>query len=345
MKVTDTWRTVHDLISEFYKLQPWSFLEETDIFGIHSPLSDKKYFISVMGSTGTLHALSAYDGPKALHQFWAVEESGDSDYGEILTIPHTIVSFNEEELTDVNQLEMLRSIHKDFGYTVEFPEVKCILPCQFPKDPDESQLKDVIIILEQALDVCRRAKEDPDLLIPDEDEPDEYLMREITRTKNGNTWTDNYRKIKFPSLAPKVKWQRKFTDELISLPASKAVLQLHYQVLPLKVKGEGDTIYFPVTVIMTNKKTGYIENNQLLTPDPDYDTILGLIPDIVFEFIKTLGFRPRCIEVKKQVLFEMLYEPMKLTAIKLIIQENLQSVEEAVNHFIASAMENDEYPD
>jgi hypothetical protein len=345
MKVTDTWRTLHDLISEIYKLQPWSFLEETDIFGIHSPISDKKYFISVMGSTGTFRALSAYDGAKALNQFWALGESGDSDYGEILTIPHIIVSFNDAANTDANQLEILRSINKDFGYTDEFPEVKCIFPCQFPIDPDESQLKDLVVILEQTLDVYQRAKEDPELLIPDEDELDEYLMRENTRTKDGNTWTDKYRKIKLPSLAPKAKWHRKYADELISLPSSKAVLQVHYQVLPLKVKGEGDTIYFPVTVIMTNKKTGHIENNRLMIPEPDYDTLLGSIPNIVLEFIKTLGFRPRCIEVKKPVLFEMLYEPMKVTSIKLVIQENLTSVEEAVKNFIESAMKKDENRD
>lgn len=345
MKVTDTWRTVHDLIWEVYKLQPWSFLEETDIFGIHSPLSDKKYFISVMGSTGTLRALSAYDGAKALNQLWALEESGDTDYGEILTIPHIIVSFDEEKNTDVNQLKILRSIDKDFGYTDEFPDVKCILPCQFPKDPDESQLKDVIIILEQTLDVCRRAKEDPDLIFSDEIEPDEYLMRENSRTKDGNTWTDKYRKIKLPSLTPKTKWHRKYADELVSLPASKAVMQVHYQVLPMMVKGEGDTVYFPVTVIMTNKKTGYIENNRLMTPEPDYDTILGSIPNIVLEFIKTLGFRPRCIEVKKPFLFEALSEPMKATSIKLVIQENLTSVEEAIDHFIESAREKDKNPD
>jgi hypothetical protein len=339
MKVTDTWRTLHDLISEIYKLQPWSYLEETDIFGIHSPLSDKKYFVSIMGSTGTLHAVSAYDGAKALSQFWALEESGNPDGGDILTIPHFILTFTTEEYVDENQLKILRSIKKDFGYTDELPEVKCILPCQFPKDPDETQLEDFIIILGQTLQVCLRAKTDPSLILSDDKDMDEYLVREYTRTKAGNAWTDKYRKIKLPSLTPKVKWNRNDIDELISLPASKAILQLHFQLLPLWVKGEGDVVYFPVTVILTHKKSGYIENNHLLTPEPDYETTLEKIPKIVLDFIKALGFRPRCIEVKNPVLFEMLYEPMRLASVKLVLKESLLSVEDAINHFIESVKE------
>ena len=339
MKVTDNWRTLHDLISEIYKLQPWSYLGETDIFGVHSPISDQKYFISIMGSDDTLHALSAYMGTKALSQVWALEESGNPDYGETLIIPHFMLTFAAEEEVDANQLKILRSIKKNFGYTDEWPEVKCILACQFPTDPDETQLEDLIIILEQALNVCQRAKRDPDLIFSDEYDMDEYLMRENTRTKEGNTWTDKNRKIKLPVITPKAKWTRKDIDELISLPASSSVLQLHFQVLPLQIKGEGDIIYFPVTVILTNKKTGHIENNQLLIPEPDFEAILELIPAIALDFIKALGFRPRCIEVRNPLLFEMFYVPLKLASVKLVLKERLVSVEDGINQLIESANE------
>jgi hypothetical protein len=247
MHVTETWRTLHNLFSEIYSLQPWTFLEETDVFGIHSPLTDKKYFISIMGSQGTLSAIAAYDGVKALGQFWNLEESGTAESGDVLTIPHFILSYESEEYTDPNQLKILRSIRKDFGYSNQWPEIKYIQSCHFPKDPDDNQLKDLVLIFEQMLDVCKRAERNPELIYSNHEDDEIYLMRE--KSKDVNQWTDKYRKIKIPMLSIKEKWSRKDIDVLITLPLSQAIFQAHFQILPLQIKGDKDSIYFPVTVI------------------------------------------------------------------------------------------------
>jgi hypothetical protein len=333
MHATTTWRTLQNLFSEIYTLQPWTFLEETDVFGIHSPLTDKNYFISIMGYQGILKAVAAYDGLKALGQFWDLEESG-TESGDILTIPHFILSYEPEEYMDINQLNILRSINTDFGYSKEWPEIKYIESCHFPKDPNDSQLNELILIFEQTLEVCKRAEKNPDLIYSDKEDDEIYFMREMT--KDGNRWIDKFRKFKVPMLSIKQKWNRKDIDILLTLPLSQVVLQAHFQILPLKIKGENDTLYFPVTVILTQKKSGYIENNELLSPLPDYETMLGKIPGLILDFIKALGFRPRCIEVKNPLLFEMIYTPLQLSAIKLVFKDTLPSVEEAISSFLES---------
>ncbi len=334
MQATETWRTLQNLFSEIYELQPWTFLEETDVFGIHSPVTDKKYFISIMGSEGTLSAIAAYDGVKALGQFWELEESGTAESGDILTIPHFILTYESEEYTDPNQLKILRSIKKNFGYSDQWPEIKYIQSCKFPKDPDDAQMNELILIFEQVLEVCKRADGNPELLHPYEMDDEMYFMRETI--KDGKQWTDKYRKIKIPAVSIKEKWSRKDIDVLLTLPLSQAVCQAHFQILPLHIKGENDSISFPVTVILTQKKSGRIENNELLTPEPDYETMLTKVPGVILDFIKSLGFRPRCIEVKNPLLYEMLKKPLMLSSIKLVFKDNLLSVEEAIESLLES---------
>jgi hypothetical protein len=334
MKNPETWRTLYQLAATIYNLQPWTYLLETDVFGVKSPVTEKKYFISLMGSEGTLHALVAYEETVALGQFWALQESGSADSGDVLTIPHMIITYGTEEETDPLQLQQLRSLGTDFGFKEEWPEVKHVVPGHYPVDPDDSRLEELVIILGQAVDVCTRAGEDPTFIHPDDTDDETYLLREQVRQKDKLVWADKYRKITIKPLAYKVSWKKGDVEALNALPASQAVMQAHVQMMPLPVKDEGKPGLFPFIVLLTHKKTGRVEGYFLAVPDPDYETMLGNIPLLFLGYIKTLGFRPRSIEVKSALLHEMLEKPMTQCGIRLVKTEKLTTVEEAIEHFL-----------
>lgn len=64
------WKNLYTLFDEFTAMQPWTYLYETDIFGVKSPDTQQQYFISIMGTRGEVFGLAAYEGPLALHRFW-----------------------------------------------------------------------------------------------------------------------------------------------------------------------------------------------------------------------------------------------------------------------------------
>ena len=340
MKTSETWRTIYGYAAALYKLRPWTYLLETDVFGIKSPVTDKKYFISLMGYDGTLHAMAAYEETTALGQFWDLQMNGSADSGEVLVIPHLIVSFGTEADTDPEQLKKLRQMETDFGFTEEWPEVKRVIPGHYPEDPDEAQLNELVIVLEQVIDVCTRAVEDPGFIHPGNMEEDIYLMREQAKQKDRKVWAGKYRKIAIRPLAYKVTWKRSDIDAIRTLPASQAVMQAHIQMMPLPVKEEGKPGIFPFIVLLTNKKSGRVEGYFLAVPDPDYETMLGSIPLIFLDYIKALGFRPRCIEVKSPLLHEMLEKPMEQCDIRLLKASTLATVEEAIEHFLEAMQKN-----
>jgi hypothetical protein len=340
MKTPETWRNLYELASQLYRLAPWSHLEETDVFGIKSPVTDKKYFISVMGTAGTLRAVAAYEESTALGQFWDLQLSGSADSGDVLAIPHLIVSFGSEAETDAEQLKLLRSLGTDFGFNDEWPEVKRVVPGHYPVDPDEAMLNELVIILGQALEVCTRAAGDPEFIHPEAMDEDIYLVREQVKQKDTLVWADKYRKIAIKPLAYKVTWKRADVDALNALPSSQAVMQAHFQMMPLPVKDEGKPGLFPFIVLLTNKKTGRVEGYFLAVPDPDYETMLGSIPLIFLNYIRTLGFRPRLIEVKSPLLAEMLEKPLEQCGIRLLSAEKLTTVEAAIEHFLEAMQKN-----
>jgi len=336
MKKDNTWQTVYRLAADLYRLRPWTYLSETDVFGVMIPGTGKKYFLSIMGSEGTMSALSAYEETTALGQFWALEENGTADSGDVLSISHLILSFEKESDIDPDQLKRIRSMETDFGFTVEFPEVRKIIPGQFPADPDETQLNDLAFILEQAIDVCSRAAGDPDFIHPPDMDDEMYLLREQVKHGDNISWTDKYRRIKIKPLHYKYIPKQKDIDELISLPASQAIMQAHFQMMPLPVKEEGKPGFFPFIVLLVNKKSGIIENSHMAVADPDYETMLGTIPKIFLDFIKTLGFRPRSVEVKSPLLLEMLQNPLKQCDIRLLQFKQLVAMEEAIEGILKS---------
>jgi len=340
MNNPETWRILYRYAAALYKLRPWTYLLETDVFGIKSPVTEKKYFISLMGSEGTLHAMAAYEETTALGQFWDLQLNGSADSGEVLVIPHLIITYGTEADTDLEQLKQLRLLETDFGFTEEWPEVKRVVPGHYPEDPDEALLNELAVMLEQVVDVCTRAGEDPGFIHPEDMDEDIYLMREQGKQKEKKVWADKYRKITIRPLAYKVTWKRSDIDVLSTLPASQAVLQAHIQMMPLPVKEEGKPGIFPFIVLLTNKKSGRVEGYFLAVPEPDYETMLGGIPLIFLDYIKALGFRPRCIEVKSRLLHEMLEKPLEQCGIRLLNASTLVTVEEAIEHFLESMQKN-----
>jgi len=54
MNSIEIWKEIFHLSEELYIQAPWTYMAETDIFGVRTPGSGKTYFISIMGSAGEL---------------------------------------------------------------------------------------------------------------------------------------------------------------------------------------------------------------------------------------------------------------------------------------------------
>jgi hypothetical protein len=336
VKNTETWQKLYRLSAELYALAPWTTLEETEIFAVKTIHSGKTYFVSIMGHDGSFRAMSAYEESMALGQFWDLQENASVDSGDVLTIAHLILSFGSAEETDAMQLEKIRETGTDFGFTEEWPEFKKVVPGFLPEQPEGQTLDDLADILQQALHVCARAMRDPDFIHPGDKEDDVYLFREFTGKGENKSWHDKYRKVALPEIQYKITYKKSDLHDLQALPLAQVVHQAAFQILPLPVRQEDGRACFPFVVLIVNKKTGAVESYNMLTPMPDYGAMLGGVPGEFIGFIRTMGFRPRTIEVKNPLLFEMLHEPLQQCGIHVVFTNQLQATEKAIEYIVES---------
>jgi hypothetical protein len=325
----DRWNRIHHLAAELCQLAPWKLIEETDLFGIASPVTGITWFMSVMGSAGEFRALAAYEGPYALSRFWELydNEPQAAYSASVLTIPHMMLSFGSREQTDPVQAAMLEELPESFGG--EWPEVKRIVPGLLPETPGDAWLDEFILLLEQTLQVLPRAMDNLMLLQPDGDE-DVYLIREQGKGKT-RTWKDKYRKVEFVPPPSFPEPSEEMRQSLSLLPKGNSVLQWHCQMLPLPLKEDGKPACFPFMVLLVNKRTGLVEAQQVLTPFPDYPAMVGQLPAHLFYEIANLGFRPRCIEVKDPLLHSMVHALLRPLGIGLIYSKQLRETEQALD--------------
>jgi hypothetical protein len=332
---TITWQKVYDLADELFRVAPWDFIEETDLFAVKTSRTRQLYFISVMGSGGQLNAISAYQGAAALEGFWDLQQGTNKPPEFILTLPHMMLAYEVKSNLTKDLLKHFASLGRNYGSTAQWPEVKQIIPGMLPRMPHEPELTDMAEILEQTIDVCRRAQTDDTVIYPPaEGQNDLYLVREALNKGGNLSWHDRYREITYRKTTFRPAVPSSLLDTVISLPKAPSVLQTDLRMLPFPVQPPGKPGYFSFTVLLTNKKTGVVEGYEMLTPFPDYTTMFSSFPSTLLNFLPKLGFRPRCIEVSNPELYALIRGPLQKCDIRIVLADQVESANEAFDSMV-----------
>ncbi|NBC81970.1 MAG: hypothetical protein GVY19_01185 [Bacteroidetes bacterium] len=331
----NTWQKIYTLTAELYNLSPWNAMEERDIFGVQMPDSGKCYFISIMGSAGIMYGMSAYEGNRALGQFWELQSQPENaDPKMVLSIPHLIVTYDQKEFIDPDHLALIKEHAPIIAEKDIWPDVKQVIPGRVPTLPAEDKACDFVHVLEQALDVCRRAKNDIDFLFPENNAEDEYLIRKRVSEGDSLTWKDEYRRIDETPVQYDFSFTPEQVEQLMQLPKKSIVLQTDIAMLPTPVNDEQEGPFFPFLLIAACKKTGTIEGFQLLQPKPDIDAMHSNVPAAFMEMMTNAGYRPADLEVRDPLLHGLLKETLAKAGINITRVSGLEMVDNAIESFL-----------
>jgi len=333
MESKEQWLKLYQLSEEWYSLEPWNFLYESDIFGVKT--GNQTYFVSIMGSAGEFTGISAYEGIDALEKYWLLYDREMAESADVLTIPHMLLSFEPDKQFDADQKKRLKEYGYNFRFKQALPELKRVIPGLVPFTPDDVYLGEFNIVLEQAIAVCKKAFRDTEYIYSDGQDDDTYLIMEKGEGQDAK-WKSHKRKLKFSKKTMKGNCSREDLDVITALQTGNAVMQANFQMMPFPMKEKDTVPYFPVLALMTNKKNGIVEAHDLLIPLPDYSSLLSKIPQIYAGFIKELGFKPRCIEVCRPEMFDTLSDTLGKCNIHIVFKDRLDTIEEAMDHFINS---------
>lgn len=331
----EIWKEFYTCCDKIYALKPWENLYETAIFGIKFPGEEREVFVSIMGSNEEVFALAAYEGTKALAQFWNMQDETKTTTPEaIFTIPHTMISWDNLHDVAPDQMAIMKLLKLSYYDYPSWPQIVKIKPGFVPHTPDISQIQDSIVVLTQSLHVIKRALKDPNLIENDSMEDSEFLYRIPKYTGSVLSWHDEYQ-ILLPQLYDQVLFTvPEELESYLKLPVGWDTIQLNFELLPFPIKAKTGPDTFTFILIFVNPDGGEIINFVMRQPLPDYESLLSKLADIYLKKCLELGMRPKNIEMKNPdmvILRDFLEEQ---TDTQVVFRKHLPETDKALESLI-----------
>jgi hypothetical protein len=341
------------LADKIRRLAPWENLYESDLFGVQVPGTDLVYYVSVMGSEGEFRALSFYKGSEGLTDFLEfssivdqlsrpeLSEEGmlraSTMIGNPICIPHLMLSFMDREELGRQDLAAIKKSGKSFRGKGNWPRIEEIVPGYIPVYPAKEILIELYLVLKQILLVLERAVEDKRYLIREEDPEGTLLVRVPTGKGPKFRWKDHY-------LLPDPGWGEVSyavhitagtRSALSHLPKASQVLQLDLFMLPTPVVEKGSRGYFPFVLMLVEKGSGLIRSTSILAPQPDLRSMYESVSQRVLDELVQLGHRPSKIEIRTDLLFDMLLEILEEAGCSVERVDRMPEMDEAIVSMIS----------
>jgi hypothetical protein len=335
----EQWRTLYDLAARIKKMEPWEWMNETDIFGIRDPLTNETGFVSVMGLAGEHIAIAYYPTTAATRQFLQIEEDaelgdGDIDPTRLLEIPKLELSFEDSDLVEKED----KAVHKKLGLKFRGPQSYTLFrshaPALFPwfLTADEARL--MTIVLEQLLDVAVRCDGNEDLLYPDgADEELSQDSRFLVREPNAQgEWYDTTQRLAPVTAAkPRYELSPESVAKLTKLPRIDRVVEVELQMTPFPAADKkGERPCFPYMLVIADQESGQLIAMELLEPRPSLESLFARVPQTLVDKLTEAGGLPQRLRVRSERVGDLLEPMAEQLRIHLRQSDRLKAIDSAL---------------
>ncbi len=128
------WQRLTAAASEFYKIAPWEWMDDTVFFGIQAPGTETVDYGCIMGKGGEHFALALYRGEAGLHSYIALRDGtqGMDPFSTYHLQDCLMASFELPEDLDDTDREILRAAAPAAGEPKRLPQFRSLRPRQVP---------------------------------------------------------------------------------------------------------------------------------------------------------------------------------------------------------------------
>lgn len=342
----DLLKRLYKAAGRFREAECWSWMWDSDLFGVRNPADGTIYYCSIMGRNGDHFALAAYTGTEGLKGYFRLRE----EYGQATLLDAFIsqtclsVAFEERELLDEHDRRTLRRVGHHAVGPHPWPQIRSYSPGLDPWYVSAVEAELLIQILEQAQQVALRFKDNPDLLGP----PDggEYLVRVPERGIAGLGWKDEWIR---PDMEDELEIPAETPDEVRlarirqTIPRSTGVWEIDCFYAPGRVVGEGGRPYFPRLTLCVDHDTTMVLGVNASAPAGHREEFSAHVMDC----IEQTGVVPSAIMTGTRETARMLDQVASVLGIDVELSDECDGLKEALEgmleHF-GSADDGDSAP-
>lgn len=324
------WKKIFDLAHEFYQLKPWNWMEETDIFGIKITGDDDIYFASVMGAEEEHPSIALYQGWNALANFWELQDCDPELAPDILlTTPHYLISFSEKDMLDSKMQMICRSINYQPINDEAWPDLKKIIPGLFPISLKEEESSKIAAMLEQILEIVKRARVNKTFIHGVMHDDETYLVRESVTIGTLRYWEDRYERMAVSSVIYKCSITQEKLNKVLGFQ-EKVEIEVDLRIMPTPVKGKNEPVYFPLCLICIDAENGLVHGFNILKPLPTLDDLYGRLPAELLEILIKAEICPELIMVRNKFVDTVFQNMFAKRGIDVMFLEDLPQTDAAL---------------
>lgn len=298
------WKELYQAATDFMKIKPWTWMSDSDLFGVQNPQNGGIGYCCVMGEIEEVFGLAVYLGSEGLDTYLRTQ-SGEIDVydPDILHIQRCLMaSFEDRESLGKADLQTIKKLNLKFRGRSAWPLFRSYLPGYVPWFVTKEEAGFLTVALEQAIDVALRFRKDSDILDP----PRRGLV--LVRVPGSASGKAGWKDVWLEPAAPVKEDQPVVTVDEIRLRRIKRHItnrtgtwEIDFFYFPVPVQ-EGERPYFPRTGVIVDHSRGLVLHNWLAPPwtlSPEF--LKGLL-----DFFEEMEIAPKRILVNKPENLDML---------------------------------------
>lgn len=322
------WKTLYSAALEFKELAAWNWMHDCDIFGIKDPVSGEIGYCCIMGAAGEHYALGLYLGSEGLDGLSRILSGEFSEFkDEAFFVQKCLMaSFEDRKYLQKQDLQQIKALGLKFRGNNAWPLFRNYMPGFVPWYLTGEEARFLTIALQQAMDVSKRFKKNPRLLV----HPSRihYFVRVPDKQGESIVWKDEWLE---PLPLKKEDSSAILVDKTTLSRLKKARLprrgiwEIDFFYVPAPVWEKGERPYYPYMSLLVNHNSALFLNFQM-EKQSDHKS---KFPEKFADFIERIKVMPYELLVKRHDVYRIMEPLSKELGIEITMVESLPALEYA----------------
>ncbi|MFQ5907092.1 MAG: hypothetical protein ACE5JA_11055 [bacterium] len=324
----EEWRNLYDAALEFKNTGCWTWMWDTDIFGVQNPADGEIGYCCVMGRAGRHFAMAVYLGTEGLEGYLKTQsQEMPPSSPDFLHVQKCLAaSFEDREFLQKADFNVIKELGLKFRGRNSWPLFRSYQPGYFPWYLTGGEARYLALCLLQAIDVSLRFKDDPDMLTPPVE--NRYLVRVTEKGKRDLSWKDEWLEPS-PLRRPQIIVKRIDAESLERM--KRMSIQPHgdwevdFFYFPGGVGEKGERPCFPYVFLCVDRNSGLVLTTHVAEPQK----WMSEFPEGFLRFMESSKSLPEEIFVKKDEVFKLLEPIASRLGVRLRRVRKLKALENA----------------
>ncbi|MGZ9587163.1 DUF7309 domain-containing protein [Paenibacillus marinisediminis] len=313
---------LYEAASAYKKLACWTWLSDGQIFGVRNPETGEVGYCSIMGSNEELFGLAVFRGGEGLESLHDMLLERDERYAWLHRQSCVMVTYEDRTDLEKHDYAEIKELGCRFRGRKAWPMFRVFDPGLVPWTLDAEMVRFMTTVLEQTMDMAKRAKKDETLLTAPKS------GQVLVRTEVNGEWEDRWMDPDFVLKRPNkvmLEDQARLNDVMNRFTTKKGIWETEFFFAPVAIKGEQERPYYPRICIWVDRLTRSAVGFHLAYDENYEQEFLNHF----LQLIEEKGVRPQKLIIRTNDTLDLFEKTAQRMKIRIEREPKLVYLEEA----------------